>query len=170
VSLVCLLVNQHPSPINDCRDAIVFISSVMPGGCSLFSRSRRASLLFSQTYNYQVDHEDAPPITLPWHVRLLHPHSTFHYTHMTDYSRSLPQAPQTMLCLIDLDLTMAKVIDEGWWWMLRVGGKDAAQAQLSTGVRPYNLMLMMGVLLEMFRLVGWVYVLTCTHTFWLYQH
>jgi hypothetical protein len=75
-----------------------------------------------------------------------------------------------MPCLIALDLTMAKVIDEGWWWMSLAGGKDAARARSSTGVRPYDLMLMMGVLLEMFGLVGWVYVLTCTHTFWLYQH
>jgi len=49
----------------------------MPGGCSLlFSRSRRASLSFSRTYNYQVDHEDAPPDALP--LACAHTPSTFH--------------------------------------------------------------------------------------------
>jgi len=53
------------------------------------------------------------PTRFPWLVRPLHPHSTFHYAHTTEYSHSLPQTPQTMLRLIDLDLMMAKVIDEG---------------------------------------------------------
>lgn len=43
-----------------------------------------------------------------------------------------------------------------------MGEKDAPRARSSTGVCSYDLMLMVGVLLEMFGLVGSVYALTCT--------
>ena len=125
---------QPPSPINDCQDAIVFISAILgipvvrSSARSVCPSLTRASPLYSlvgdlfcsqghdghpdrsvMAYNYQVYCTDAPPAALPWLPPQLRPLLHWRpYTCATDYSRNLLYTLRMMPSLIDLDLIMAK--------------------------------------------------------------
>lgn len=156
VTVVCLLlVNQHPSPVDDCpcfEDAIAFISVIL-GIVTSFWCSKRvpalnADLFVSVTPGAAFDSPAAvttwvlfallklttgvlvifswrmlakpivqtllPPL-FRWlahasPVRL--PHRR-HYTPATEYSRGPPHTLRAVPSMVDLDLAMAKVTDEG---------------------------------------------------------
>jgi len=156
VTLVCLLlVNQHPSPVDDCpcfEDAIAFISVIL-GIVTSFWCSKRvptlnADLFTSVTPGAAFDSPAAVTtwvlfavlklttgilVVLSWRlvakpivqtllpplfrwlahaspVRL--PHRR-HYTPATEYSRGPPHTMRAVPSMIDLDLAMAEVVDEG---------------------------------------------------------
>jgi len=156
VTLVCLLlVNQHPSPIDDCpcfEDAIAFVS-VISGILTSFWYSKRvpainpdyftsvtpgASLdsfaavttwmLFALLklttgvlviFGWRMLAKPSVQTLLPPLFRFLAraspvrlPHRR-HYTPATEYSRGPPHTLRAVPSMIDLDLAMAEVIDEG---------------------------------------------------------
>ena len=156
VTLVCLLlVNQHPSPVDDCpcfEDAIAFVSVIL-GMITSFWCSKRvpalnADLFTSKTPGATFDSSIAIMtwmlfallklttgilVILAWRmlakpivqtllpplfrwlahaspVRL--PHRR-HYTPATEYSHGPPHRLRAVPSMIDLDLAMAQVVDEG---------------------------------------------------------
>ena len=142
----------------------------MPGGCSLFSRSRRASLSFCQTYNYEVDHEYAPPVALP--LAFAPTPSTFHIplrAHDGLFAQPTTGAADDAVFdrprFNDDESHRRRVVVD-----VASGREGRGAGAIKHRGSPLRLDAVVGVLLEMFGLVGWVYVLTCTHTFWLYQH
>jgi hypothetical protein len=156
VTLVCLLlVNQHPSPVDDCpcfEDAIAFISVIL-GIVTSFWYSKRVPALNADLFNSVTPGAafDSPAAVTTWvlfavlklttgilvvllwrlvakpivqtllpplfrwlarasPVRL--PHRR-HYTPATEYSRGPPHTLRAVPSMIDLDLAMAEVVDEG---------------------------------------------------------
>ena len=152
--LTLLLVNQHPSPVDDCpcfEDAIAFIS-VIGGIVTSFWYSKRVPALNADLFTAVTPGAafDSPAavttwvlfallkvttgilIVLSWRmlakpvlrtllpplfrwlahaspVRL--PHRR-HYTPATEYSHGPPHTLRAMPSMIDLDMTMAEVVDE----------------------------------------------------------
>lgn len=170
VTVVCLLlVNQHPSPVDDCpcfEDAIAFISVILGIVASFWCSKRvpalNADLFVSVTPGAAFDSPAAvttwvlfallklttgvlvifswrmlaKPIVqtlLPPFFRwLAHaspvrlPHRR-HYTPATEYSRGPPHTLRAVPSMVDLDLAMAKVTDEG-------GGVASGREGPSAGV------------------------------------
>jgi hypothetical protein len=156
VTVICLLlVNQHPSPVDDCpcfEDAIAFISVIL-GIVASFWYSKRVPALNADLFTSVTPGAafDSPAAVATWMlfallklttgvlvvfswrmlakptvqtilpplfrwlaraspVRL--PHRR-HYTPATEYSRGPPHTLRAVPSMIDLDLTMAEVVDGG---------------------------------------------------------
>jgi hypothetical protein len=156
VTLVCLLlVNQHPSPVDDCpcfEDAIAFVSvisgiltsfwyskrvpainpdyftSVTPGAAFDSFAAVTTWVLFALLklttgvlviFGWRMLAKPSVQTLLPPLFRFLAraspvrlPHRR-HYTPATEYSRGPPHTLRAVPSMIDLDLAMAEVIDEG---------------------------------------------------------
>jgi hypothetical protein len=156
VTLLCLLlVNQHPSPVDDCpcfEDATAFVSvilgiitsfwcskrvpalnadlftSVTPGAAfdspmaittwvlfALLKLTTGITVIFAWRMLAKPTVQTLLPPLFRWlahasPVRL--PHRR-HYTPATEYSRGPPHTLRAVPSMIDLDMAMAEVIDEG---------------------------------------------------------
>ncbi|KAH9014871.1 hypothetical protein EDB85DRAFT_2157118 [Lactarius pseudohatsudake] len=116
VTVVCLLlVNQHPSPVDDCpcfEDAIAF-ASVILGIITSFWCSKRVPALNTDLFISVTPGAalDSPAAITTWVFPVRLPHRR-HYTPATEYVHGPPHTLRAVPSMIDLDLSVAEVVDE----------------------------------------------------------
>ncbi|KAH8980121.1 hypothetical protein EDB86DRAFT_3088148 [Lactarius hatsudake] len=129
VTVVCLLVDQHPSPVDDCpcfEDAIAFASVILGVITKLLAlkarpragyrpvhlrHPRRSTRLSRAITTYRIPAEPSMQTLLPllfrwlaWASPMRLPHRR-HYMPATVYVHSPPHTPRAVPSMIDLDLS-----------------------------------------------------------------